>query len=106
MPEYTIKVQFEQKTLNFLCSEDQDIISAATMNGKELPNSYYSGVCKSCSSMILEGFVELKDAMGLNDVLINKDFALFCDSYPKADLDILIGDQIEDDLFNDQFGKY
>jgi len=33
MPEYNIKVQFEQKTLSFLCSDDQDIISAAKMNG-------------------------------------------------------------------------
>ena len=33
MPEYNIKVQFEQKTFSFLCSEDQDIISAAKMNG-------------------------------------------------------------------------
>ena len=44
--------------------------------------------------------------MGLNDVLINKGFALFCVSYPKADLDVVIGDQIEDDLYNNQFGKY
>ena len=33
MPEYNIKVQFEHKTFSFLCSEDQDIISAAKMNG-------------------------------------------------------------------------
>ena len=43
MPEYNIKVQFEQKTLSFLCSEDQDIISAAKMNGIDLPSSCCSG---------------------------------------------------------------
>ena len=44
--------------------------------------------------------------MGLNDVLINKGFALLFVAYPKAGLDVLIGDQIEDDLYNNQFGKY
>ena len=43
MPEYNIKVQFEQKTFSFLCSEDQDIISAAKMNGIDLPSSCCSG---------------------------------------------------------------
>ncbi len=45
MPEYNIKVQFEQKTFSFSCSDDQDIISAAKKNGIDLPNSCCSGVC-------------------------------------------------------------
>ena len=69
MPEYNIKVQFEQKTFSFLCSEDQDIISAAKMNGIDLPSSCCSGVCTDCASMILEGSVDQEDAMGLNDDL-------------------------------------
>ena len=106
MPEYNIKVQSEQETFNFLCSEDQDIISAAKMNGIDLPNSWCSGVCTSCASMILEGTVEQEDAMGLNDDLKEKGFALLCVAYPKSDLHVVIGDQVEDDLYNDQFGKY
>jgi ferredoxin len=106
MPEYNIKVQSEQETFNFLCSEDQDIISAAKMNGIDLPNSCCSGVCTSCASMILEGTIEQEDAMGLNDDLKEKGFALLCVAYPKSDLRIVIGEQVEDDLYNDQFGKY
>ena len=106
MPEYNIKVQSEQDTFNFLCSEDQDIISAAKMNGIDLPNSCCSGVCTSCASMILEGTIEQEDAMGLNDDLKEKGFALLCVAYPKSDLRIVIGEQVEDDLYNDQFGKY
>jgi len=106
MPEYNIKVQFEQKTFSFLCSEDQDIISAAKMNGIDLPSSCCSGVCTSCASRILEGSVEQEDAMGLNDDLKEKGFALLCVAYPKSDLYDLVGEQIEDDLYNDQFGKY
>ncbi len=54
----------------------------------------------------MEGFVEQEDDMGLNDVFINKGFALLCVAYPKADLDVVIVDQIGDDLYDDQFGKY
>jgi ferredoxin len=106
MSEYNIKVEFEEKTLSFLCSEDQDVISAAKMNGINLPNSCCSGVCTSCASKILEGSVEQEDAMGLNDDLMEKGFALLCVAYPKSDLHVVIGDQVEDDLYNDQFGKY
>ena len=106
MTEYNIKVQFEQNTFSFLCSEDQDVISAARMNGIDLPNSCCSGVCTSCASRILEGSVEQEDAMGLNDDLREKGFALLCVAYPKSNLNIVIGKEVEDDLYNDQFGKY
>ncbi len=106
MPEYNIRIQFEQKTFSFLCSEDQDVISAAKMNGIDLPNSCCSGVCTSCASKLLEGSVDQEDAMGLNDELKGKGFALLCVAYPKSDLNIVIGQQVEDDLYNNQFGKY
>ena len=106
MPEYNIKVEFEEKTFNFSCREDQDIISAASLNGIDLPNSCCSGVCTSCASRIVEGSVAQEDAMGLNDDLRAKGFALLCVAYPESDLHVVIGDQVEDDLYNDQFGKY
>ena len=69
MSEYNIKVEFEKKTFSFSCQHDQDIISAASINGIDLPNSCCSGVCTSCASRILEGSVKQEDAMGLNDEL-------------------------------------
>ena len=106
MPEYNIKVQFEQKTFNFLFSEDQDIISVAEINGLDLPRNCFSGVCTDCASMILKGSLEQEDAVGLNDDLREKDFALLRVVYPKSDLDIVVGKDVEDDLYNNQFGKY
>ena len=106
MSEFNIKVQFGEKTYNFLCPEDQDIISAAKANGIELPSSCCSGVCTSCASMVVDGSIDQQDAMGLNEDLREKGFALLCVAYPKSDLSILIGDEVEDNLYNDQFGKY
>ena len=106
MSEFNIKVEFENKTFNFSCSETQDIISAAKSNGLDLPSSCCAGVCTSCASFIRDGEVEQDDAMGLNDELKEKGFALLCVAYPKSDLHIIIGDDVEDSLYNDQFGKY
>ena len=106
MQEYNIKVLFDKRSYNFLCQEDQDIISAAKTQGIDLPNSCCSGVCTSCASLVEEGSLEQEDAMGLNDDLKEKGFALLCVSYPKSDLNILIGEEVEDKLYNDQFGKY
>ena len=106
MSEFNIKVQFGKKTYSFSCPEDQDIISAAQANGIELPSSCCSGVCTSCASIVLDGSIEQEDAMGLNEDLREKGFALLCVAYPKSDLHILIGDEVEDNLYNDQFGKY
>ena len=106
MSEYNIKVELEEKTYVFLCPEDKDIITAAKENGIDLPSSCCSGVCTSCASMVISGSVEQDDAMGLNDDLKEKGFALLCVAYPKSDLHIVIGDDVEDNLYNDQFGKY
>ena len=76
------------------------------MNGIDLPSSYHTGVCKDCASMILEGSIDQEDVMGLNDNLKEKGFALLCVVYPKSDSNIVIGKEVEDDLYNDQFGKY
>ena len=106
MSKYNIKLELEKKTYFFLCPEDQDIISAAKVNGIDLPSSCCSGVCTSCASMVIDGTVEQEDAMGLNDDLKEKGFALLCVAYPKSDLHIIVGDEVEDNLYNDQFGKY
>ena len=106
MSDYNIKVELEKKTYVFLCPEDQDIISAAKDNGIDLPSSCCSGVCTSCASILVDGKVEQEDAMGLNEDLKEKGFALLCVAYPKSDLHIIVGDEVEDNLYNDQFGKY
>ncbi len=106
MSKYNIKLELEKKMYVFLCPGDQDIISAAKVNGIDLPSSCCSGVCTSCASMVIDGTVEQEDAMGLNDDLKEKGFALLCVAYPKSDLHIIVGDEVEDNLYNDQFGKY
>jgi len=106
MTEYNIKVQLDKKTVTFLCPEDKDIITAAKDMGIDLPSSCCAGVCTSCASMIADGSVHQDDAMGLNEDLRENGFALLCVAYPRSDLHIIVGDDVENSLYNDQFGKY
>ena len=106
MPEFNIKVDFKNETHVFLCAHDQDILSAARNYGLELPSSCCAGVCTSCASFVKDGELEQDQAMGLNDDLQRKGFALLCVAFPKSDLHLIVGDDVEDDLYNDQFGKY
>ena len=106
MSKYNIKVQFDQKTLSFLCSEDQDVISAVKMNRIDLSNSFCSGVCTDRKSSIKGKSVERDDALDLNDDLREKGFVPFCVAYPNSNLNIVIGEEVGEDLYNDQFGKY
>ena len=104
MSKYNIKVQFEQETLSFLCSKDQDVISAAKMNWIDLPNCCCSGVCRDF--IIMEESVEQEDAMDLSDYLIEKVFSPLCVAYPNSNLNIVIGKEVDEDLYNYQFSKY
>tara|TARA_B100000945_G_scaffold121155_1_gene96307 strand:- start:133 stop:471 length:339 start_codon:yes stop_codon:yes gene_type:complete len=99
MFEYNIKVQFDEKTYNFSCPEDQDIISASKANGIESPSSCFSLVCTSFASMVFDGFIDQEDAMELNEDLREKGSALLCVAYPTPDLPILIGDEEEDKIY-------
>ena len=102
---YNVSIEFEGSTHSFSCRSDQTVLAAAEEAGVMLPSSCCSGVCTDCASMLLEGSVDQEDAMGLNDDLREKGFALLCVAYPKSDLNIVIGKEVEDDLYNDQFGK-
>ena len=105
MHEYNIKVQFKKNTFNYLCSEDQDTFIGAEMNGMDLPSSFCLGVCTDFAPVILEGSLDQEDAVGLNDDLKKRGFVLLCVAYPKSDLNIVVRKEVEDNLYNDQFGK-
>ena len=76
------------------------------MNVIDLPNSCSLGVCRIRASMLVDGLMDQQDAIGVNEYLRGNVFPLLCVPYPKLDLRILIGDDVEDNLYNDQFGKY
>ena len=88
MFDNNITLRFLQKTFNFLFPKDLDIISGVIING-----------------IFLEGSDKQEDAIGSNDHFREKVFALLGVAYQNSDLDVVIGNQVEDDL-DDQFVRY
>ncbi|MFN7679172.1 MAG: 2Fe-2S iron-sulfur cluster-binding protein [Cyanobacteriota bacterium] len=101
---YTISVELDGTRHTFSGRSDQTVLAAAEAAGIALPNSCCSGVCTTCAALVRSGSVHQPDAMGVKAELRERGFALLCVAFPRADLDVLAGQ--EDTLYEAQFGQY
>jgi ferredoxin len=84
--------------------EDRYILHTAENQGAELPSLCRNGACTSCAVRVLSGELDQDQAMGLSPQLREKGYALLCVSYAKSDL--VVETQDEDEVYEQQFGKY
>jgi ferredoxin len=101
---YTISVELDGHRHTFSGRSDQTVLAAAEAAGVALPHSCCSGVCTTCAALVRSGSVHQPDAMGVKSELREKGYALLCVAFPRADLDVLGGQ--EDTLSEAQFGQY
>ena len=84
--------------------EDRYILHTAENQGADLPFLCRNGACTSCAVRVLSGELEQDQAMGLSPQLREKGYALLCVSHAKSDL--VVETQDEDEVYEQQFGKY
>lgn len=101
---FQIRADLDGVAHSFSCRSDQTVLSAAEAAGVPLPSSCCSGVCTTCAALLRSGTVHQPDAMGVKAELQQRGYALLCVSYPRADLDLLAGQ--EDALYEAQFGQF
>jgi ferredoxin len=101
---FQISVELEGSRHSFPCRSDQTVLAAAESAGVPLPSSCTAGVCTTCAALVRHGSVHQPDAMGVKADLQEQGYALLCVAYPRADLDVLAGQ--EDALYEAQFGQY
>ena len=106
MWDHNIKFELKKKTDVLLSSEYQDKVLAQNPIGIYINRSYSSGIWICNGSMLMDVLVEEEEPMGSNDLNKNKGFAFLCDSLQKSDLNIIVGEGFEDNLYINQFGKY
>jgi ferredoxin len=83
---------------------DRFILHTAENQGAELPFSCRQGACTACAVRVKSGQLTQPDAMGLSPGLREKGYALLCVSYAQSDL--VVETQDEDEVYEQQFGRY
>jgi ferredoxin len=107
MPEtYQVKIIDRQhhKEYTIQALSDRYILHTAENQGAELPFACRQGACTACAVRVISGNLTQKDAMGLSPQLQQKGYALLCVSLAQSDL--VVETQDEDEVYEQQFGRY
>jgi ferredoxin len=107
MPEtYQVKIIDRQhhKEYTIQALSDRYILHTAENQGAELPFACRQGACTACAVRVISGSLTQKDAMGLSPQLQQKGYALLCVSLAQSDL--VVETQDEDEVYEQQFGRY
>jgi ferredoxin len=107
MPEtYQVKIIDRQhhKEYTIQALSDRYILHTAENQGAELPFACRQGACTACAVRVISGELTQKDAMGLSPQLQQKGYALLCVSLAQSDL--VVETQDEDEVYEQQFGRY
>jgi ferredoxin len=103
---YRVKIidRQHQREYTVQASSDRYILHTAENQGAELPFSCRQGACTACAVRVISGELEQDDAMGLSPQLRRKGYALLCVSHALSDL--VVETQDEDEVYEQQFGRY
>jgi ferredoxin len=107
MPEtYQVKIIDRQRHKEYTIQalSDRYILHTAENQGAELPFACRQGACTACAVRVISGELTQKDAMGLSPQLQKKGYALLCVSLAQSDL--VVETQDEDEVYEQQFGRY
>jgi ferredoxin len=64
---------------------DQDIVTAAALQGVPLPSSCLEGSCTTCTGRLVAGDLEQERALALRDEEKARGFVLLCVAHPRSD---------------------
>jgi ferredoxin len=103
---YQVKIIDRQHQREYIiqAAPDRYILHTAENQGAELPFSCRQGACTACAVRVISGDLVQTDAMGLSPQLQRKGYALLCVSYAQSDL--VVETQDEDEVYEQQFGRY
>ncbi|MEB3829806.1 2Fe-2S iron-sulfur cluster-binding protein [Phormidium sp. CCY1219] len=103
---YTVKIHNRQTGDRHVIQvpEDRYILQNAENQGVNLPFSCRNGACTTCAVRVISGEIDQPEAMGLSPALRDRGYALLCVSYARSDLEVETQD--EDEVYEQQFGRY
>jgi ferredoxin len=106
VPSFTVRVCDRRTGTEYTLEvpANRYILESAEEQAVQLPFSCRNGACTACAVRVITGDLYQPEAMGLSMHLQQKGYALLCVSYPRSDL--YVETQDEDEVYDQQFGKY
>ena len=91
----------ENKTLKV--SDRKPLLQELRAQGVDLPYGCQYGGCISCAAKLIEGEVDQRSQVALNNRQINNGYVVLCVARPKTDCKIEIGVESHDKLYRNPF---
>ena len=85
LPERTVTVELEGKTIEFMMKNEEDILRQLMADGYEPPYSCLQGTCSTCKAKLVSGEVKMKVNIGLEEDEISNGYILTCQSIPMSE---------------------
>lgn len=85
LPERTVTVELEGKTIDFKMKNEEDILRQMMADGHEPPYSCLQGTCSTCKAKLITGEVKMKVDIGLEEDEIADGYILTCQSIPLSE---------------------
>ena len=84
-------------------SEDEPIYDAALAAGYQLPIACKYGGCITCAARLIEGEVDQRAQVALNNRQIAEGYVILCVARPTSDCTLEIGVESHDKLYRNPF---
>ena len=102
MTEYTITIA-NRDGAKYQVNGKRPLLDSLRDQGVDLPYGCKYGGCITCAAKLLEGDVNQKPQVALNNRQINDGYIILCVARPKSDLTLDIGVESHDKLYRNPF---
>ncbi len=100
----TIHKRGENRSITLDVPDGEFILRFFESKGEKLPYSCRNGCCTTCAVKIIQGTLDQSLGIGLSKQMQDKGYALLC--IAKASGPLEVETQLEDEVYEIQFGKY
>ena len=102
MKQHTVTLR-NRDNLKVSVGENEAIIDAVENLGYLLPIGCRYGGCITCAAKLIDGEVDQRSQVALNNRQINNGYVVLCVARPKTDCKIEIGVESHDKLYRNPF---
>ncbi len=102
MKTFQVKIS-NRGNVSYQVEHNRPLLDSLTEQGMDLPYGCRYGGCISCAAKLIDGEVDQKRQVALNNRQINDGYIILCVARPKSNLILEIGVESHDKLYRNPF---